>query len=295
MIKRNKKYFLEKISGYTALILITAIFLTGTSLAYIGHSPSLEVDINSVEKFKNGSTDSYTRFQVNLTNHGDKNIHPRIRVITNTRSGPFLVDTDEDILEPGETRVYNGSIRSTRNPVTFSSDYQIIVHEQGTDSFNRTLIENNKDFSLEKNPSFLKSDLYPYHWAGSTYGNGNYNTDNSGNGLNASFSECGTDSACGFTYRDDFELKPQILFEGRGSNLKGTDLELVVEDREESIVIPVETGREFSSKINLREIYRERGKDFSKGREVTYQVRFRTEKQEFHWIDIQKYDFRDVK
>lgn len=294
MIQRKKKYFSEKFSGIAVLVLFTAIFLTGTSAVYLSYTPDLKVDINSVDKYRNGNSDGYTKFQVNLTNHGDQKIHPRIRVVTNVGGGPFLVRTDERTIDPGEYNIYNGSIRSTRKPVALNSDYQIIVHERGTDRFNSTLIENNIDFSVKKNPTFLKSDLYPYHWQGSSYGNGNYNTNNSGSGLNASFSECGEDSACGFTYRDDFDLKPQILFEGRGHNLNGTELEIIIEG-EDRIVIPVETGREFSRKIDLREIYRERGKEFSKGRDVTYQVRFRTEKQEFHWIDIQKYDFRDVK
>lgn len=277
---------------------IIGFFLVSTAAAYIGFSDDLDVQINSVEEYRNGSEDSYRAFEVNITNTGDRDIKPELRVISNPRSGPYFLETDETVIESGKTAVFNGSMETSRRGVLFGSTYQIVVEDTRTDDFFSESFSVEGGFNKDKNPFLINSKYYPFHWTGSAFGKGRFNANISGRGLNGSFQDCNNSLGCGFEYRDDYELREKIVLRGKGYRLdESTVLEGVVEDGDRSFKIPVNFSgsgdvEEFNETISLKDMYENRSLDFSADREVKYTVRFQTVKDDFHWVKVEEFDFR---
>lgn len=278
---------------FTGILLL--VFILGVSGLYVSYSPSLDVEISTTGQFTEGDFGQYRSFSYNITNTGEDDIRPEFWLVTPRDRGPRDTVSKNTSIAPGETARINVSLADGERAVPFGSEYQLIVKDLNSGQRFSSLMSAGGT-APGKNPYFVKSDYYPYHWGGSSYGLGYYNVNSSGRGMNASFKNCDQTGGCGFTYSDDYNLKPVIVVRGSGFNLgNSTELVVKVEDGEK-LEIPVNVSQEngFETVIELKELYEKRGKEFE-DHEVAYSISFNTRRDSFHWINIEEFNFYSPK
>lgn len=284
-----------ELSRRKAAGILLLIFILGVTGLYVSYSPSLEVEISTTGQFTEDAFGQYRSFSYNITNTGDDTIRPEFWLVTPRDRGPRDTVSENISITPGETARINVSLADGERAVPFGSEYQLVVKDLNSGKRFSKLMHAGGT-APGKNPYFVKSDYYPYHWGGSSYGLGYYNVNSSGRGINASFRNCDQTGGCGFTYSDDYTLKPVIVVRGSAFNLgNSTELVIAVEDGEQlEIPVNVSQDTDFETVIELEKVYEQHGREFG-DQEVVYSISFNTRRDSFHWINIEEFNFYSPK
>lgn len=282
---------LSKFSQQRISALILIFFLLSAGGLYIGHNSSLDVEIASDENLTEEPYGTYRNFSYTLTNQEDESIRPKFWIIRPHDRGISTTHAPNISILPGETKNVDISIAEKDKSIIFGSSYQLLVKDVKSEEVFTKRISINKS-KPDKNPYFLHSDYYPYHWSGSSYGKGHYNVNTSGYGMNATFENCNQIGGCGFVYRDDYKLQPLIKIKGNSFNLdKKAELKVVIKDTEEvGIPINISDKNRFETIIDVESVYNRRNLDFSE-KKVVYELKYRTHNDSFHWLRIEELNF----
>lgn len=282
---------LGKISRRKTSAFLLTFFLLGVIGLYASYSPKMDINISTTGKFTEGSYGQYRTFSYNITNLEDDEIKPKFWLITPRDRGPRDTISQNISIPPGESKELNVSLARSEKSVPFGSDYQLVVKDLNSKEMISKMIRLN-DSKPEKNPYFVDSDYYPYHWRGSSYGLGYYHVNSSGYGINGSFDNCNQTGGCGFVYRDDYELQNMVRISGNSYNLGPSSILTIQIKDENNVEIPLNiTGSEkFEKIIDVEKVYEEKGLNF-KEENVVYSLSFETKSDSFHWLNIEEFNF----
>ena len=208
LLRQKTSELLSRLGRRKSAAAITLFFLISAAGAFEIYGPSLNIDVETEEKLNPEDSEMFEGFNYSVENLEDRDIQPRFYLIGPRQRGQVRMFTENKSVESGETSYFEGLLDEDRELIPPGGSYILIVEDQRTGDYHTEMISFNKKQLLKKNPYFVKTPYYPFHWKGSIFGNGNYSLNFEDKGLNGSFNNCKDN--CGFNYRDSYKVFPTI-------------------------------------------------------------------------------------
>lgn len=266
---------------------ILVLFTAATVFSYGAYTSDIDIEANMTDKITSNDSSLYRGFNYSLKNSEKTVIESIFYIVGPRQRGETRMITDQFSLQPEEKKTVTALMQENRDFIPPGGDYMLIIKDNRTGRFDSRIMSFDNDYLSKKNPYFVETPGYTFHWTGSIYGNGNYSMNYQNKGLNASFNDC--NSTCGFNYRDEYELTERVVISGRSKGVSNkSELTAVIAGEEFEIELKNnDTGiQRFEEEIDLDQ------KFDSKSREqISYEIDFRTREKEFHWIQINEYRF----
>ncbi len=266
---------------------IAVFFLLATTALYGFYSSDIDADIDMTGKITSNDSSMFKGFNYSLENNEDQTLEPVFYAVGPRQRGEVRMFTNRSEVAPNSAENFTALLEEDRGMIPPAGDYILILKDKRTGRIDSRIVSFDNDYLSEKNPYFVDTYGYRFHWRGSIYGDGDYNISIEDEGLNVSFRNC--ESTCGLTYRDEYSLTDRLSVSGVSEGLENTSsISTVVADKEFEIGFEEGENRtqRFGREINLTRHFDSVDRD-----EVTYQIGFKTEEEDFHWIQFNRYRF----
>lgn len=278
------------------LVLVLFLLFVITSSTLYGHFNSgLELEVIENERYGD-KPGIYQTVSYNITNKEDEEVKPQFWIINERNRRPLTTKVINRSISPSENVKINLTIDNHHKDLLYGSRYQLVILDKNSGRRYSQFLGPMRT-EKRKNPYFIFSEGYPFHWTGSSFGKGDYYVDYKDNGLNGSFENCDNSGGCGMTYRDEFEFRDKIILKGESYNVDNkTRLEILIADEHNNLELRVdniskkEKYSEFQYRANLKELYADL-ENTETPEKVKYTLKFKTRKNDFHWLKVTEFNF----